>query len=67
MTTVLDLFWIVPLAVVGFLVMLLSTYIVWSVPIWALETIQGALRFLLARRAQREKGADSAGPPHDLD
>jgi hypothetical protein len=64
-TSVLDLVWFVPLALIGMAVTLGVAYVVWSVPIWALEAIQNALRLLLDRRARLDRGADVADPTDD--
>jgi hypothetical protein len=59
-TSVLDLIWFIPLALIGMAVTLGVAYVVWSVPVWALEAIQNALRLLLLRRAKLDGSTDMA-------
>jgi hypothetical protein len=45
-----DLYWIVPVALVVMIAGRVVVYMIWSIPIWTLETLQDGLRAWLLRR-----------------
>jgi hypothetical protein len=45
-----DLYWIVPVALIGLIVSRAIVYVLWSIPIWTLEAIQDGLRVWILRR-----------------